>query len=304
VTPTWYDLLGVEETADAEQIRAAWRRAIADLDPTERRFATLNEAAAVLLDPARRSAYDAELAASRLAEPEPEPEPEVAPEGEPEVEAVSVQTQAQAEPEAPEPTHAEPDEEPADMKTRSAGRPYLVPGWTLATLGVVTAAAVILAVVLGSRAGADKVVQSEVQLSSGSTVTQIEEPALAAQAAAKEAIVPVISYDYRHLDEDQKKAEGFLTADYRKVYDKNFDALVKGQNNAVKTQTVVTTKVVGSAIVRASGDRVQVLLFIDQPASNKVNPTPQVFANEVAATMQKVGDRWLIDDLTTTKIAE
>jgi DnaJ-class molecular chaperone len=47
---------------------------VADLDPTDRRFRVYNRAAEVLLDPARRAAYDEELAAR--AEPEAEPEAE------------------------------------------------------------------------------------------------------------------------------------------------------------------------------------------------------------------------------------
>jgi Mce-associated membrane protein len=77
-TPTWYDVLGVAPDASTEEVRAAWRAGIADLDPTERRFALLNEAAQVLLDPERRAAYDAEIGVG--AEPEPEPAPETAPE--------------------------------------------------------------------------------------------------------------------------------------------------------------------------------------------------------------------------------
>jgi len=69
-TPTWYDVLGVPADAGTEEVRTAWRAAIADLDPTERRFALLNEAAQVLLDPERRAAYDAEIG---LTGPEPEP---------------------------------------------------------------------------------------------------------------------------------------------------------------------------------------------------------------------------------------
>ncbi len=57
---SWYDLLGVAPDASAEEIRAAWRAQIADLDPTDRRFAVLNQAAEVLLDPTRRASYDRE----------------------------------------------------------------------------------------------------------------------------------------------------------------------------------------------------------------------------------------------------
>jgi Mce-associated membrane protein len=62
IIPSWYDLLGVEPDASAEEVRAAWKGEIADLEPGDRRFRLLNQAAEVLLDPSRRAAYDAELA--------------------------------------------------------------------------------------------------------------------------------------------------------------------------------------------------------------------------------------------------
>ncbi len=61
MTPSWYDVLGVDPDASTEEVRAAWRAAIADLDPADRRFRSLNQAAEVLLDPERRAAYDATL---------------------------------------------------------------------------------------------------------------------------------------------------------------------------------------------------------------------------------------------------
>jgi Mce-associated membrane protein len=53
-----YDVLDVDPASSPEVIRAAWRAAVADLDPTDRRFRVYNQAAEVLLDPERRSAYD------------------------------------------------------------------------------------------------------------------------------------------------------------------------------------------------------------------------------------------------------
>ncbi len=73
MTPTWYDLLGVEPDASEDEIRAAWKSAIADLEPTDRRFKTLNEAAEVLLDEDRRAAYDATLDADADAQTEVAP---------------------------------------------------------------------------------------------------------------------------------------------------------------------------------------------------------------------------------------
>ena len=64
-TTTLYDVLDVEPTATADEIRAAWRAAVADLDPTDRRFRVYNAAAEILLDQARRTTYDAEMAPER-----------------------------------------------------------------------------------------------------------------------------------------------------------------------------------------------------------------------------------------------
>lgn len=108
--PSYYDLLDVDPTADDAQIRAAWKSAIADLDPTDRRFRAYNQAAEVLLDPTRRAAHDAELAA---AAPEPDPEPE------------------------PAGVEAEPAAEPAPASDRPAGRS--VPAWLLAGVAALTA---------------------------------------------------------------------------------------------------------------------------------------------------------------------
>ena len=72
-----YDLLNVDESASVDEIRAAWKSAIAELEPSDRRFRAYNDAAGVLLDDGKRTAYDAELAQARVDdEPEPEPEPE------------------------------------------------------------------------------------------------------------------------------------------------------------------------------------------------------------------------------------
>ncbi len=64
-TPSWYDVLDVAPDASEKEIRAAWKSAIADLDPSDRRFRVLNQAAEVLLDRKARKVYDAELATER-----------------------------------------------------------------------------------------------------------------------------------------------------------------------------------------------------------------------------------------------
>jgi Mce-associated membrane protein len=257
-TPSWYDLLGVDPAASAEEVRAAWKAGIADLDPSDRRFRVLNQAAEVLLDAERRDAYDAELA---------------------------VEDSVEESPVEPGPADAEP-EEPA-VTGRRTGRfsAWTPPGWVL------VAVAVVAALVVGACA-----VLAATQPSSAS----IADATRAAQSAAERAIVPVLSYDAKDMAGSQKAADAYLTADYRKQYDKLFAVL---EENAGRTGTVVTAEVVASAVVRSGDDRVAVLLFVNRPTTNKKVKQPVVYKDQVTVTMQKVGDSWLVDNLITSPAA-
>jgi Mce-associated membrane protein len=267
VNASWYDLLDVDRDASDEEVRVAWKAAIADLDPTDRTFRVYNQAAEVLLDPGRRAAYDAELAEAE--------EPAVV---------------AAALPAAPAPdatpgaarTGASPASVPAGDRGPAA-RSW-VPAWLLAGLAVATAAVVGLA--------------SWLYLAQPSDAS-VEDSTKAAQAAAERAIGPILSYDARHLDRDKAAAESYLTSDYQGQYDKLF-ALIK--QNAPQTGTVVTAQVVASGIVRSGEDRVQVLLFVNRPTTNKLRKQPVVYKDQVTVTMERVGGDWLVDDLVTSPV--
>lgn len=62
--PTHYETLGVRPDARPGVIEKAWRKQTAKEGPGSARLAGLNAAAETLLDPVRRAAYDAELAAA------------------------------------------------------------------------------------------------------------------------------------------------------------------------------------------------------------------------------------------------
>lgn len=260
--PSWYDLLGVAPDAPAEEVRTAWRAQIADLDPTDRRFAVLNQAAEVLLDAGRRAAYDAELAAAA---------PEVGP-TEP-VEPVDL-----GEPGATGALAA-----PAGSEASApAGRVAAVPGWLLAVVGALTLALVTTVVVLWVR-----------EPSAG----DVEGDARAAQAAAERAVVPILSYDAAHLDESKAAAQQYLTGKLRTDYDRIFAGLI--EKNAPSTQTVVTATLVRSSIVRADEGHAQVFLLINQTRTNKKYTEPEVYKNWVTLTMDQVDGAWLVSDMAT-----
>jgi Mce-associated membrane protein len=252
MTASWYDVLDVAPDATADEIRAAWRSAVADLDPTDRRFRVYNEAAEVLLDPERRAVYDTEL---DLLDDEA--------------------GDAEAEPETP----GSPPESRAVAVTRGTSP---VPGWLLSAVAALTAVAVACVLVLVARP----------------TSASVEGNAEAAQAAAEQAIVPLLSYDARDLDRSRAQATPYLTDTERQQYDKLFAVI---EQNAPQTGTVVRARYVASGIVRTGTDRVDVLVFVNQLTTNKQHPDdPVVYKNQVTVTMAKVGDAWLVDNLSTS----
>jgi Mce-associated membrane protein len=288
MTPSLYDLLDVDRQATDAEIRAAWKAAIADLDPSDRRFRAYNQAAEVLLDRERRAAYDAQLADS---EDEPAPAPA---------------TGAVEDPPAPPATHtptargttpvtvlaglkrklASPGPSPrATAGAPAGGAVRHVPAWLLIGLAVAVAALVAVAVYFANQP----------------SDTEVEEATRAAQSAAERAIVPVLSYDAKTLEEDQSEARSYMTSDYRSEYDKLFEVL---KENAPRTQTAVTAEVVASGIVRSGENRAEILVFVNRPTTNKAQPEPVIYRDQVTVTMQRVSGDWLVDDLKTSPVTQ
>ena len=270
MSPTWYDVLDVEPTATAEEIRAAWQRLVAELGPTDRRFRVVNEAAEVLLDPERRAAYDAELAAQPVEPVEPADVPDAA------ESAVAPLPTADTPVEEP-PTSLELQHLDADRTPRGG-----VPGWLIIGVAVLTAVVVGITAWLWVDQPSD---------------TAVEDATHSAQAAAERAIVPILSYDYRHLERDQAAAQAYMTSNYRKDYDKLFEVI---KENAPETRTKVSSEVIASGIVRSGEDRVAILLFVDRPTTQKGQRTPEVYKDQVTAYMENVDGDWLVDCLVTS----
>ena len=245
--PTWYDVLDVPRDASTEDVRSAWKDRIADLEPGDRGFDTLNRAARVLLDRRARAAYDETLA--------PAPAADVP--GSPDL------------PDRP------------DAPVRRGG----VPSWLLAGMGVLAVGLVAATAWAWTRGGVV-----------GEAVGD-ESAVRAAQVAAERAVVPVLSYDYESLEADQREAQALMTGGYREEYDKLFTVL---EENAPQTRTKVGASVVASGVVRASDDRVQVLVFVDRPTTNKLHAEPVVYKDQVTVSMQRVDGDWLVDDLVTS----
>lgn len=264
--PSWYDVLDVPPDAPTGEVDRAWRAAIADLTPADRRFRLYNQAAEVLLDPQRRAAYDAELAAAAPDEDEPV-------EGEP-------ATASEAAP-GPRPRVETLPTTPVVIEDRDRRPLPRVPGWLVVGLAILTAVSVGVMAYLWTQPS-----EGAVAAATGS-----------ARTAAERAAVPVLSYDYHSLDQDQDSAHRYLTSGYRSEYDKLFDGVLRP--NAKSTETVVDTQVIASAVVRGGEDRADILLFLNQPTTNKTHDKPEVYKNQATFRMERVGDQWLVDCIIT-----
>jgi len=300
VTPSWYDVLDVDPTASSEQIRETWKAAIADLDPTDRRFRLLNQAAEVLLDPTRRAEHDAALAADANEDVD-------APAAEPPVVLGKPVAAAPAEPAEPAqpvvaPTVGTDDVEPA----REPAPAVVVAGGSGAADETAPARAwwqppalLLLAVALVAAA---LVAVGAWQLTKPSD-TAVEASTRAAQTAAERASESVLAYDYRDMTASKTAASAYLTPSYRKSYDQLFTVL---EQNAATVKPVVTVQVVASAVQRVNpaGDRVSVLVFLNRPTTNAEVTTPRVSQDQVLMKMEKVDGDWLVDDMVTTPASQ
>ncbi len=152
---------------------------------------------------------------------------------------------------------------------------------------MLTVVAIVLAVVFGLQVRKD---------------AQVADARDEAPAAAERAVKAVFAYDYRTLPADRKRAESFLTGEYKKEYERTATALEKQKDGspglAVQTKAVVTSTPLGSAVVAAEGDAAQVLVYVNL-TSKKATGDPQIFQNRVMLNMRKDGDRWLVSKVTT-----
>ncbi|GAB4009712.1 J domain-containing protein [Nocardioides ultimimeridianus] len=309
MSPNLYDLLDVEESASADEVRAAWKAAIADLEPSDRRFRAFNDAAGVLLDPAKRSAYDEELATARATEvdDEPEHEPEhepasVEPVPDPVTEplspvAVSVDEVDEAD-DADAPAEAN-QSGPAEAVDVSDTAPA-APGpalWALAVAGVVALAAVILAVWVLTRPGVDDSADQK----TGAAAVAADPSAV--ERFVSDTLVPAMSYDYRTWNADLAKFEAYMTPTEAAKYKRGWKALgpqVEQQHAVVASH--VPTDAPGTGLTRISDDgtRAVVLAFIDQDVRKLATApfTLKMWATFVLAKDPSTGS-WLVDDVCT-----
>ena len=118
----------------------------------------------------------------------------------------------------------------------------------------------------------------------------------AATSAARTSIEQMLSYNYKTIDAQAAQIETQLTGSFKNEFTQAMDKDIKPL--AVKNKTVVQARVSDVGVMEAADGRVKVLAFVNQAKVGADQKQPAIDQNRVIATLTKVGDRWLISEVS------
>ncbi|CAM4500675.1 h domain protein [Nocardia ninae] len=151
----------------------------------------------------------------------------------------------------------------------------------LAAASVVAVAALIVLSVNGLRIWNDQ---------------QAEQARKDAVTAADRTVTAMFTYDYQTVDRELPKAADNLSPKFREDYLKLITQAIAPGAKDKQLSVKATTQAAG--VVSADKSRVEVLLFLNQVTTSKDSPQGTTSGSRVRATVNKDGDRWLVDQVT------
>jgi Mce-associated membrane protein len=110
-------------------------------------------------------------------------------------------------------------------------------------------------------------------------------------AAAGPAAKAIFSYDYRTFDNSVTNGRLFVTGSFADEYTKTTAAL---KPTATADKAVVLAEVSASAVVNATPDKVEVLLYLNQYRRNVHTDGEKVDQNRVVLTMVPIDGVWKV----------
>lgn len=197
---------------------------------------------------------------------------------------------AKAETTEPETAEAEAQVEPAEP---TADAPE--PGWLRANALAVLLLAVTVALgglggwwfVEASAARSAPAAQNRALVDTGATAE--------VSASVTSSLNRIFSYSYDKPEVTEQAAAQVLRGPALDAYNRLFAQV---REVAPQQKLVLTTRVVHSAVQSLTGDRAQLLVFLDQSATRADNNATNAGAAQLSVTAEREGDRWLIIDLT------
>lgn len=115
-----------------------------------------------------------------------------------------------------------------------------------------------------------------------------------ALAAAQQYALILTSVDGAKLDENFAAVLDGATGEFKKMYSESSNQL---KQVLIDNQAKAEGEVIAAGIKSATKDKVEIMLFLDQAVSNKLNPEPRLDRNRIIITMDKVDGRWLASDV-------
>jgi Mce-associated membrane protein len=111
-------------------------------------------------------------------------------------------------------------------------------------------------------------------------------------AAARVYAKDLLSYDYRHLDQDFARAKAHLVGEVVREYEATTAGRVLA--TARSSRAVVEAEVMEASVVSASPDRVVTLLLVAQRTRNATSPAPRLDRNRIRLSLAKVDGTWKV----------
>jgi Mce-associated membrane protein len=123
----------------------------------------------------------------------------------------------------------------------------------------------------------------------------------AAVGSARTTLESLLSYSGASFDKHVGEVTPQLTSPFKDQFTKVAATDIKPM--AVKNDATVQAKVYDAGVMDATGDggegtTVRVMAFVNQATTTKAQQAPAIDQNRVIATMRKVGDRWLVSELS------
>ena len=123
----------------------------------------------------------------------------------------------------------------------------------------------------------------------------------AAVGSARTTLESLLSYSGSAFDKHIGEVTPQLTSPFKDHFTKVAATDIKPM--AVKNDATVQAKVYDAGVMDAEGDGgegtiVRVMAFVNQATTTQAQKAPAIDQNRVIATMRKVGDRWLVSELS------
>lgn len=191
----------------------------------------------------------------------------------------------QAPPTADDPALAREKKRAGPKPTTSRGGP---PNWVLAVLATLLVAALALDGFVVWRELSQRRAEEDAARALHGAVIQ-------APSVAERAAEAVLSYQHDTMDKDVAQARAFLSDGYAPSYVNSVKKLVSG--SAAEQKATVKAEVLSAGVVQASGERSDVLLFVNQTTTSATRTTPQTALNRVVFTMVRDDGGWKVDEI-------